>query len=289
MRRLADYNPGAITAYFLTVAGIAMFSMDPVILLLSVFGGITCFLLMDRFRGCKTHLYMLGVFFVMTIINPLVSHNGKTVLFVMNRQPVTLEALIYGMFAAVMVVSVFYWFRAFTLIMTSDKLLYVFGSLSPGLALILSMTLRYIPLFSDQARKVKNAQRALGMYKEDNVVDSIRGGMRIFSVMVTWTLENGIITADSMAARGYGTGKRTLFSLFQWKKKDILLLIMTILLALITLLMPKTGYSYYPQFSFSLGTIYAWISYAAYGMLAATPLIIETREFIKWRFLLSKM
>ena len=103
-----------------------------------------------------------------------------------------------------MIVSVLYWFRTLTHIMTSDKLLYLFGSVSPKLALILSMTLRYIPLFRSQIRKTQQAQKALGLYKEDSIPDNIRGGIRIFSVMVSWALENGVITADSMTARGYG-------------------------------------------------------------------------------------
>ena len=32
-------------------------------------------------------------------MNPFVNHNGATVLFIMNDNPITLEALIYGIFA----------------------------------------------------------------------------------------------------------------------------------------------------------------------------------------------
>ena len=193
------------------------------------------FILYGPNEGFRSHGYMIALFLVMTLINPLVSHNGATVLFVMNHNPVTLEALIYGAVSATMILSILYWFRSFSHIMTSDKLLYLFGRLSPKLSLVISMSLRYVPLFGQQLRKVSQSQKALGLYKEDNIVDRIRGGIRIFSVMVSWALENGIITADSMTARGYGLGKRSSFSIFTWISHDILLLALSLLLGGISL------------------------------------------------------
>ena len=93
-------------------------------------------------------------------------------------------ALIYGAAAGGMIVTVMYWFRSFTAVMTSDKLLYIFGSLSPKLALLLSMALRYVPLFGHQAHQVSRSQQALGLYKEDNLIDRMRGGMRVFYLLL---------------------------------------------------------------------------------------------------------
>ena len=42
--------------------------------------------------------------------------------------------------------------------------------------------------------------------------------------LLDFQLENGIITADSMTARGYGIGRRSRFSLFRWRRGDALLL-----------------------------------------------------------------
>lgn len=290
MGAFEQYNPLAVAVYFLTVIGIAMFSMNPIVLFLSVAGSIALYLKRNGMRNIKIHLYSMLIFLLMALINPLVSHNGVTVLFVLNHNPVTFEAFIYGIASSAMIISVLYWFRSFSQIMTSDKLLYIFGAMSPKLALILSMALRYVPLFGSQVKKVNNAQKALGLYKDDNIVDSFKGGIRVFSVMVTWALENGIVTADSMTARGYGIGKRTHFSIFKCRKQDVLLLLTSIILFALTLMgLLYIEFVYYPAISMSISDSFGIAGYIFYGVLVFLPLIIEITEDIKWKYLKSKI
>ena len=290
MRTMDQYNPVALTVYFLLVSGMAMFCMDPVILVLSLAGALIFCFVQKGLNGGKMHGYAFLVFVISALINPLVSHRGATVLFVMNHNPVTLEAFLYGLTAATMIVAVLYWFHLFSLLMTSDKLLYVFGGISPKLALMLSMTLRYVPLFGKQMRKVAQAQKALGLYKEDNIIDSFRGGLRVFSVMVTWTLENGIITADSMTARGYGTGRRSRYSIFRWRKGDYIFLFLSILLFALSLHGAMLrDFVFYPVVSAAQVDLPVAIGYAAYALLVLLPTIIWGKEALKWRLLISRM
>ena len=284
MRGFAQYNPIAVAVSLLAAAGIAMFCMDPIVLLLSLSGALAGFFLRNGMKGAAVHGWILLLFAIMAIINPLTNHNGATVLFVMNHNPITLEAMIYGVAASAMVITVLYWFRSFSQIMTSDKLLYLFGALSPKLALILSMTLRYVPLFGQQVQKVKQAQKALGLYKEDNIVDSVRANTRVLSVMVTWALENGIITADSMTARGYGTGRRSHFRLFRFTKADAALLASTLVLAAMAVWgILGREITWYPTYALSPLTVRAMTGYISYGVLAFLPVITDAKEAIKWR------
>ena len=290
MRRFADHNPVALAVYFLAAAGSCMFTMEPVILVLSLTGALGGLAVLGMARSWRMHLYTALLFAGLTLINPLISHNGVTVIFVMNHNPVTLEALIYGAAAGGMIVAVMYWFRAFTGVMTSDKLLYIFGSLSPKLALMLSMALRYVPLFTRQTTLVSQSQRAMGLYKDDNLIDRLRGGMRVFSVMVTWTLENGIITADSMAGRGYGTGRRTRFAIFRWRGADVRLMLASLLLAACTLYgLAGRTFAYYPAIAASPVTLRVMIGYIAYGSLTLLPVIITGKEAAVWRCLRSRI
>jgi len=290
MRRFAEHNPVAVAVYYLAAAGVCMFTMDPVVLVISLIGALVSLAVTGMLRQWRMHLYSLALFVVMALVNPLISHNGVTVLFVMNHNPVTLEALLYGVAAGGMIVTVMTWFRAFTAVMTSDKLLYIFGSLSPKLALMLSMALRYVPLFSQQVRKVQASQQALGLYKEDNLIDRMKGGMRVFSVMVTWTLENGIITADSMTARGYGVGKRSRFTIFRWTRNDVLLLISTLLLTACAVWgIGGRTVTYYPAMTLSPVTARVLTGYIAYGCLTWLPAIINGKEALKWHCLRSSI
>lgn len=290
MRTFESYNPLAVAVFFLSASFVAMFSMNPVILSVSLFGALLFCFLRNGFKNPKYHLFSLLLFIVMTVINPLVNHNGGTVLFVMNDNPVTLEAFIYGVVASVMIIAVLYWFRSFTEIMTSDKLLYIFGALSPRLALVLSMALRFVPLFSRQIKKTEQTQKALGLYKDDNIIDTFRGKLSIFSIVVTWALENGIITADSMTARGYGIKRRSRYSVFRWSGKDVALLVTTVVLLGLTLFgIYGNETVYYPYVVISEITPVNLTGYIGYGLLVLIPSIIEIKEALRWKFSESKI
>lgn len=292
MYAFSDYNPIVSAVYFLATAGIAMFCMHPLLLILSMIGALALFVVRNGRRHMRSHLAYFGLFLAIALVNPIFSHNGVTVLFVVNDSPITAEALLYGLFAALAVIAVLYWFRTFSDIMTSDKLLYLFGKLSPRLALVLSIALRYVPLFGEQSKKVNRAQTALGLYKEDTVIDKARGGLRVFSVMVTWALENGIVTADSMSARGYGIGIRSHFSHFRFRKADIVLLIVTLSLSVLTcigLFTQALQFAFYPAIDAATPTAWTYISCISYGILTMIPILIEAEVKIKWKYLRSKI
>ncbi len=290
MKAFADYNPISVFFSIMCAASVGMFCMDPLLLILSLVGAGALFFARNGRAGIRECLWYPIIFLLMAIGNPLFSHNGVTVLFVLNDNPITLESVYCGLAMGVMVVGTLWWFRSFSQIMTSDKLLYLFGSASPKLALILSMTLRYIPLFRAQAEKTNNAQKALGLYKEDNIPDKLKGTLRVFSVMVTWALENGVITADSMTARGYGVGKRSRFAIFRFRRSDALLLIFTLSLTALTFTgmgMGWVGFTYFPVLTPAKLTPFGVLVYLSYGAVCLLPATLEISEALRWRSLQS--
>ena len=96
MRSFDDYNPIPVFIYFLSVTLVTMFCMNPVLLALSLLGALSMCIMRNALKGWRFHLFILAAFFLTAIINPVFHHNGVTVLFVMNDNPVTLEALLYG-------------------------------------------------------------------------------------------------------------------------------------------------------------------------------------------------
>lgn len=292
MRTLEGCNPWVITVYFLSAAGILMFIQNPILLLFGAFGAFAYSIVRSKRPSARSHLFYLLLFLVLALINPLFSHNGKTVLFVINNSPITLEACIYGAVSAGTLVSVLYLFCSFSEMMTRDKLLYVFGSLSPKLALVLSMGIRYVSLFGERAKKIFDCQKALGLYKEDNIIDKIKSDLRVFSILITWALENGITTADSMTARGYGRAKRTHLSLFKFGASDIFLLILTLACASLTVcgaVLGKLDFVFYPEVRLVDISPLGVVAYAAYALLALLPVILEIKEALRWRYLISKI
>lgn len=292
MNALSDVNPIAAFLWLMTTAGIVMFCFNPLLLSLSLAGALFYFYVRNPDAGLRALLPYLLLWLCSALLNPLFSHNGATALFVLNHNPVTLEALLYGLALGGMIVAVMFWFRSFQQIMTSDKLLYIFGSALPKLTLILSIALRYIPLLRAQARRVRDAQKALGLFREENAVDRLRGELRIFSVLVTWALENGIITADSMSARGYGIGRRTRFALFRFRPRDAALCAACLALGgyvAACIAASALPFSFYPRFSLPAPGAPGAFAYLAYALLAFFPGLLEVEERIRWKSLKSKI
>ena len=292
MRVLKDANPITAFVWLMTTAGIAMFSSHPVLLGISLLGAWTYFFIRNPDAKLINHLPWLLLALISAILNPLFSHNGATVLFVMNHNPITLESFIYGAVLGVMILTVLYWFKSFQQIMTSDKLLYVFGSAMPKMTLILSIALRYIPLLKKQSSRIRDSQKALGLFRDENLLDRLRGEMRIFSVLVTWALENGIITADSMTARGYGVGRRTRFALFHFELSDALMCAACLLLGGTVIYAMQSGalnFAFYPRIRMYDGGAIGTIACIAYAILSFFPSILELEENFRWKSLKSRI
>lgn len=232
-------------------------------------------------------LYMLPMLILAALFNPAFSHQGVTILcYLPSGNPLTLESIIYGMAAALMLVTVISWFSCYNAVMTSDKFIYLFGRIIPALSLVLSMALRFVPRFQAQIKIIANAQRCVGRdVSQGGVLKRAKHGIKILSIMVTWALENAIETADSMKGRGYGLPGRTAFSIFRFDKRDraaLLFLLISGGYIIIGAIRGGLKFLYYPAiwtrftpFSFSL--------FAVYAALCAMPLIINQKENIKWK------
>lgn len=121
-----------------------MLYMHPVLLIISLTAaaGYVCILKGARHFG-KTLIYLVPFLVFMSVLNALFNHAGVTPLFYLsNGNAVTKEALTFGFYASVMFSAVILWFECFNVVMTSDKLLCLFGRLSPSVSLLLSMALR---------------------------------------------------------------------------------------------------------------------------------------------------
>lgn len=286
----SELNPAVYTLYFLAVVTPSMFSGNPVISTISL---LFSFLYSLTFRqDGKRYAFYLAFFVVYAAVNPIISHNGKTVLFFANDTPITLEAALYGLFAAVMIIAVLLWFSSFSRVMTSDRLLYVTGRLSPKLSLVISMAIRFIPLFGRRRAEARDAARTQGYYLDGNIIDTIRCELHVFSVLVTWSLENGIRTSDSMEARGFGVCRRTSSVRFDFRKSDAAALIFTAALTLPTAAALASGeldFSFYPEISYAALSPISTAAYISYAALAAAPCVCEILWRLKWRYLTSKI
>lgn len=223
IRLLMRLHPITTLCYMTAVLGIAMFCVNPVIQGASLICAcIFLRMLSERIVWRRVPAFVLFCA-VIAGINPLFYHNGVTVLFYLNGNRITLEAVRYGLCMACMIGGVFLWYRSLSQMFSSDRILCLLGTVSPKAALVCSMTLHFLPMYARQMEKTKAQQRLLGLYKENTLIDRIKGSLKVFAAVTTWALEHSIHTADSMQARGYGAHKRTQYRQWRFKKLDAVL------------------------------------------------------------------
>lgn len=273
--------------YFAFVIGITMFSSHPIYLLVS-FVLSWCYSVLLRGRQALSfNLFVLvPMILLMTFFNTLNVHNGETVLFYLNDNRITLEAIVYGVVSAIMLSSVIIWFSCFNTIVTADKFIYLFGRISPALALTLSMIMRYIPLLKNRFREVATAQRCMGRgLKGSSWITRIRQFFKEISILIAWSLEASIESADSMEARGYGLRGRTSFHLFRFSTGEKKLLALMLILGGVVsaaCAMGEMSIYYYPKIILPVFSPMQAGVFIAYSALMLIPIILDIKGMKEW-------
>ena len=295
MDEFTTYHPIVNITYFVAVIGFSCGFMHPVCVGISLICGFLYSVMLGGRKTLKFNLvYMLPLLIISALMNPAFNHEGVTIImYLPDGNPLTLESILYGICASCMLISVICWFSCFNKIITSDKIMYLLGKIIPSLSLIFSMVLRFVPKFRTQIKTVSNAQKSIGRdVSKATLVSRVKNGIKILSIMITWSLENAIDTADSMKSRGYGLPDRTAYSNYNLSKRDVWVLFVILMLALYILVssfLGQTRFTFYPSVNgaeITMGNIWVFLAYA---MLCATPIIIEVREAYKWKVLKSKI
>ena len=215
------------------------------------------------------------------------SHQGVTILrYLPSGNPLTLESILYGIAAAVMLVTVLCWFSSFNRIMTSDKMIYLFGRLAPYLSIVLSMTLKFLPEFTARIRQVYQAQKAAGCVMSGKYFKRLRTGMRVISSAATWALERAVITGDSMKSRGYGLKGRTAYSLFHFRKSDGCCLVVILAAGSFVaagMIRGVIDWQYYPDRTENGSDGMGTAVFAGYLLLVSLPCVMHLYQAIRER------
>lgn len=289
----SSYHPAVNFLYFGLVLFFTMCFLHPACLLLSLAAALRYAVCLNGRRAVRRSLrYLLPAALLAALINPAFNHQGATILtYLPSGNPLTLESIAYGLAAAALLSAVVTWFSCYTAVMTSDKFVYLFGRVIPALSLILSMALRFVPRFQVQARAVSQAQRCVGRDVSDgSLLQRLRNGVTILSILLTWCLENALETADSMKSRGYGLPGRTAFSIYRLDDRDqAALWWLGALGGYILSMWGAGGFAcrYFPTFRLAPRDGWSLSGLLAFGLLCLTPVIINRREDRQWTRLRS--
>lgn len=202
-------HPFAAFALFLFPAVLCMFVFSPVALMLCFAGGLLSALVYSKAEACKILLITAAMFPVVLGFNFLFSHQGESVLFTVGKVRFTAESLVFAAMAAVMISAVSLWFCAFFSACGSGGIYRLFSGVFPSFCMLVSITLRMVPLTARRAACTKEAMSVFIKEKPGLGARMTLASGQLLSVAAR-SFEESVITADSMRSRGYDIGiKRT--------------------------------------------------------------------------------
>lgn len=293
--RFAQYHPLVNFLYFTLVLVFSMVLRHPLAQGVSLLCACIYAVQAEGQRAVLFCLkWCLPVFLLTALFNPAFSHKGVTILlYLPTGNPLTLESILYGVSAGVLLVTVMVWFMNSSRVITSDKFIYLFGRVIPALSLVLSMTLRFIPKFKSQLAAVVEAQRSIGRdISQGSLLRRMKLAVSVLSIMITWALENAMDTADSMKGRGYGLPGRTAFSIYRLDDRDKSALAFLLLCAFCLVMGTAASafsFRYYPGIRAGARTPLALSLQLVYAALCAMPILLNAFEERKWKSIHSKM
>ena len=273
--------------YFGLVLGCAMSLMHPACLAVSLGCALVCRgSLGGGSAGLRALAGALPLVLLTALVNPAFNHEGVTILaYLPGGNPLTLESAAFGAAAGAMLAGVLVWCSFYGAGMTSDKFVYLFGRIIPALSLVLSMALRFIPRFRLRLAAAVEAGQGLRREERESRIAKVRAGASALSILVTWSLESAVETAESMKSRGYGLPGRTAFSLYRMDGRDRGLLLWLGCCGAYLLSGHVAGglpWRYFPTLQgggvapFSLSLVLCQLA------LCLTPVILERWEEWKW-------
>ena len=270
-------HPAVNFIYFAAVfVGMITFQ-HPVFLAISFLCAFAYSIKRNGIKALVFNLCLLPLILAFGLYYSSYTHFGMTVLKQnMIGNNMTLESLIYGFVLGVIGVGCCIWFSCVFSVFTTDKVVYLFGKVSPRLSLFLAISLRMIPRIKKEAKRINMAQQGIGRgANQGELWQRVRNCVRIFSMLLTWTIDSLTIASESMRSRGSSLRGRKAFSIYRFDNRDrayVIGLFLCLTLTMMAVLLGQTDMVYDPRI--------LWVTVnpvlcIAYGILCLMPLMLE--------------
>lgn len=290
---LATYHPAAAFLFFAAAVGLTMLSFHPVYSIVSFVCALAYSLVLDGSKTLAGSLKMCFLLFTMIVfINTFFNKNGFTPLFSFGNHTIYKEGFVFGLCSGSALCAAILWFSCYSLVIDNDKFLYLFSRLSPSGALLISLTLGQAVDIRRKAETVKDSQFGLYGSEPKKLKQRIHLAMLRISALLNWSLEDSVETADSMQARGYGTGRQSRMIPYRFMKHDFIFLFVVsafITAAAFAFASGRLSFTFYPvtgQVAFDAVSL---IGYSAHAAFMTLPILLEIKEAVQWRFYMSKI
>ena len=208
------------------------------------------------------------------------THFGITVLeqnLIGNN--ITLESLVYGLVLGCIVAGCMIWFSCIYSVFSSDKMVYLFGKISPRLSLFLAILLRLVPRITNEAKRINVAQTGIGKgIGQGTAFQRLKNGIAIVSILITWVIESLTSASESMQSRGSLLRGRTAFSIYRFDYRDrlyVITMFFCLTIVMMGQMLDQADIIYNPRIIWSPMTELSWVFYVGYMVFCLMPLGLE--------------
>ena len=172
-------------------------------------------------------------------------------------------------------------------VVSSDKVVYLFGRISPRLSLLLSILLRCVPRVKERARKIEISREGIGKgVRQGNILERFLHGLSLISIVITWTLEDFVESTVSMKSRGYSLRGRTAFSIYRFDNRDrsfVVMIFLCLTFVASAILLDQTEIYYNPEIIMNPVTPMSFVFYVAYAVLLLLPMGLQIAGEIRYK------
>jgi energy-coupling factor transport system permease protein len=188
---------------------------------------------------------------------------------------------------ALSLVGIMFAFTSYNEMISSHKFLYLFSRISPKVALLTMITVRFVPLFMRRLTHITLVQKTKGVQVDaGSLKERAQNGMKLLQVLLVCSLEEALQTADSMQARGFGVAKRSTYIRYRMEHRDWFVLTLLVILCVCCLFGISMGYGVlliYPKVESLLLQQNDLIFFILFLMYISLPILVEGREWLWWR------
>lgn len=220
-----------------------------------------------------------------TLINPLINHRGVTTLFTIWDIKITLESLCYGLLNGLTMMGLVLLFVPFNALIDTERFLYLFSRISPKIAFITGMTLRFIPTFSKRAQDINDTAAVRGIStKSGSLTKRLKSGQILLETLFNSSLEDGMGVATVLKTKEYGTTKRTAYINYRFSLCDgiVLFMMVAIIIWLVASGIGKNGdFSFFPRLKLPQLNSNELILYVGLAVYLLIPFVFEGVAKIK--------
>lgn len=273
-------HPAVNLIYFAAVIFGMLAFQHPVFLAISFLCAFAYSLKRNGAKALVFNLCLIPCIAVFALYYSSLHHFGMTVLrqnFIGNNM--TVESLVYGFVLGVSLAGVMIWMSCVYSVFSSDKVVYLFGKASPRLSLFLAILLRMVPRIKDEAKRIHTARKGLGKgIDQGSLWQRIKNGIRIFSMLISWTIGSLATMSDSMRSRGSVLRGRTAFSIYRFDNRDrayVITLFACLTLTVMAILLGLTDMVYDPLIIWAPILETDILFCIGYAVLCLMPLILE--------------